>query len=63
MFVSEWKWKTKIMIAPLLPAILLILVSGKGNTDRKRKTEKNTDPTQTKLNAPQVRYNVKILPK
>ena len=51
------------MIAPLLPAILLILVSGKGNTDRKRKTEKNTDPTQTKLNAPQIKYNVKILPK
>ena len=27
-----------------------------------RKKEKNTDRTQTKLNAPHVMYNVKILP-
>ena len=42
------------------------LVSIKENTDRKRKKEerkkKNTDRTQTKLNAPHVRYNVKTLP-
>ena len=42
------------------------LVSVKENTHRKRKTEerkkKNTDRRQTKLNAPHVRYNVKILP-
>ena len=29
----------------------------------KKEKEKNMDRTQTKLNAPQVRYNVKILPK
>ena len=42
-------------------------VSVKENTNRKRKKEerkkeKNTDRTQTKLNAPHVMYNVKILP-
>ena len=31
-------------------------------TKKKKKKKKNTDWTQTKLNAPQVRFNVKILP-
>ena len=45
-----------------------LLVSVKENTDRKRKKnqerkkEKSTDRTQTKMNAPHVMYNVKILP-
>ena len=41
------------------------LVSVKENTDRKRKREErkeNTDRTQTKLNAPHVQHNVKIIP-
>ena len=38
-----------------------LLVSAKENTDTKRK-KKNKDRTQTKLNAPHLRYNVKILP-
>ena len=58
----------KIMI--LSPSLLSCesLVSVKENTDRKRKKsrmkerKKNTDITQTKLSAPHVRYNVKMLP-
>ena len=41
------------------------LVSVKENTDRKKKEErkkKNTDRTQTKLNAPQVQYMQKYYP-
>ena len=29
---------------------------------RKERKKENTDTTQTKLNAPHVRYNMKILP-
>ena len=62
MFVSGWKRKTKIIIPSTVPSYES-LVSVKENTDRKRKNkEKNTDRTQTKLNAPHVMYNVKILP-
>ena len=54
-----------------LPSLLSCesLVSVKENINKKRKRkrkkerkEKNTDETQTKLNAPQIRYYVKILP-
>ena len=44
-----------------------ILVSDKENTDKKlkkkqeRKKEKNTNRSQTKLNAPHVMFNVKRL--
>ena len=67
MFVSGWKWKTrKIMISSPVPRILRIVNVCQGNTDRKRKREdrmkKDTDRTQTKLNALYVRYNVKTLP-
>ena len=34
----------------------------KEKKQQERKKEKNTDRTQTKLNAPHVMYNVKILP-
>ena len=63
MFVSGWKWKTRKIIIPSPVPSYESLVSVKENTDRKRKNkEKNTDRTQTKLNAPHVMYNVKILP-
>ena len=68
MFVSGWKLKIKkIIISSPVPSYEL-LVSVKENTDRKRKKnqerkkEKSTDRTQTKMNAPHVMYNVKILP-
>ena len=60
--------KKKIMIPSPFPAICELLVSAKENTDRKIKKKKserkmkNTHRTQSKLNAPHVRYNVKILP-
>ena len=66
MFMTGWKWtKKKKKIEQWFPLFYLLsgesLVSIKENTDRKikkrRKKEKNTDRTQTKLNAPHVRYN------
>ena len=70
MFMSEWKWKTrKIRTSSPFPVILWIIsVCLKKNTDRKKnnnkeeRKKKNTDRTQTKLNAPHIKYNVKILP-
>ena len=70
--MSRWKWETRKIIIPF-PSLISSesLVSGKENTGRKRKKverkkerkkKKNTDRTQTKLNAPHVRYNVKVLP-
>ena len=65
MLVSGWKWKTrKIIILSPIPSYES-LVSVKENTNRKRKKNKerkNTDITQTKLNAPHVMDNVKKLP-
>ena len=64
MFVSKWKLKTrKIMIPSPFLAILQPLVSIKENTAEKKeeRKKKNTDGTQTKLNAPHVRCNVKTL--
>ena len=66
MFISGWKWKTsKITIPSPFPSYES-LVSVKANTpigkEKKNKKEKNTDRTQTKLNAPHLIYNVKILP-
>ena len=67
MFISGQKWKTrKTIIRSPVPSYES-LVSVKENTDRKRKKqerkkEKNTGRTQTKLNASDVIYNVKILP-
>ena len=66
MFVSGWKWKTRKIIIPFPALSFESLVSVKENTDIKRKItrkkeKKNTDRTQTKLNAPHVTYNVKIL--
>ena len=68
MFVGGWKWKTRKIIIPSPASSYESLVSVKEDTNRKRKKkkeikkEKNTDRTQTKLNAPHVMYNVKILP-
>ena len=53
------------MIPSPFPAIMWIVSVCQENTDRtrkKRSKKKNMDTTQTKLNAPHVRYNVKILP-
>ena len=62
MFVSRWKWKTrKIIVSYPVPSYEL-LVSVKENTDRKRKKNKKQRKKRTKLNAPHVMYNVKILP-
>ena len=62
MFVSGWKWKIKkIIISSPVPSYEL-LVSVKENTDRKRKKNKKQRKKRTKLNAPHVMYNVKILP-
>ena len=58
MFVSGWfPFPSLLSYESLAPV--------KDNTDRKRKKEerkKNTDKTQTKLNAPHVQHNVKIIP-
>ena len=66
MKVSGWKWKTRKIIIPSSVPSYKSLVSVKENTNRKekkaRKKEKNTERTQTKLNALHVMYNVKILP-
>ena len=62
MFVSGWKLKIKkIIISSPVPSYEL-LVSVKENTDRKRKKNKKQIKKRTKLNAPHVMYNVKILP-
>ena len=68
MFISGWKSKTRkiIILSSVVPSYES-LVNFKENTGRKRKKqerrkEKNTDRTQTKLKAPQVMHNVKILP-
>ena len=62
MFITRWKRKTrKIIILPSAPSYEL-LVSVKENTDRKRKKNKKQRKKRTKLNAPHVMYNVKILP-
>ena len=34
----------------------------KKNNNKEERKKKNTDRTQTKLNAPHIKYNVKILP-
>ena len=68
MFMSGRKWKTrKTMIPSPIHAICESLVSVKENTKKKWKKKeerkkKNRDTTQTKLNAPHIRYNIKILP-
>ena len=64
MLVSRWKWKTrKIIIPSSVPPILWIVSVCQGKSDRKKKKErKKTDRTQTKLNAPHVMHNIKILP-
>ena len=66
MNVSGWMWKTRKIIIPSPVPSYKSLVSVKENTNRKekkaRKKEKNTERTQTKLNALHVMYNVKILP-
>ena len=57
----------KIMIPSLFPAILWIVsvceerYGQQKNKRRKKERKKNTDRTQTKLNAPHVKYNVKTL--
>ena len=69
--MKVWKWKEKtikIRIPSHFPVITRIVsVCQKKNADRKGKKEErkkgqNTDRIQAKLNAPHVRYNVKILP-
>ena len=63
MFVSWWKWKTRKIIIPSPVPSYESLVSVKENSDRKRKEnkkERNTDRTQTKLNIPDVMYNVNV---
>ena len=66
MFVSGWKWKTKRIMIPLsLPCYPWIVSVCQGKcgykNKNKKKERKNTNRTQTKLNAPDVRYNVKVL--
>ena len=57
----------KVMIPSLFPAILCIVsiceerYGQKKNKRRKKERKKNTDRTQTKLNAPHAKYNVKTL--
>ena len=65
MFVSGWTWETRKIIIPFPVPFYELLACVKENNDRKRqkqerKKEKNTDGTQTKLNAPHVTHNVKI---
>ena len=67
MFISGCKQKTRkiIILSPVLSYESLVSVKENTNRKRKKKTkgrkkEKNTDRTQTKLNAPDVKYNVKI---
>ena len=68
MLVTGWKWKTRNIIIPSHVPTYESSVSVTENTDRKRKKKtrkkerKYMDRTQTKLNSPHVRYNVKILP-
>ena len=67
MFVSGWKWKTrKTIIHSPIPTVLWIVSVSQGKYQykkkRRKRKKKNTDTTQTKLYAPHVRYNVKILP-
>ena len=68
MFASGRKWKTrKVMVPSPFPATLWIVsvcqrkYREKNRKEMKERKKKNTDRTQTKLNAPHVRYNVKIL--
>ena len=68
MFISGWKWRTTEIIIPSLVPSYESLVSVKENTDKKRKKkqerkrQEDKDRTQTKLDAPHLMYNVKILP-
>ena len=58
MFVSGWKQKTrKITIPSSFPAILGIASACQTRIQKEKKKKE----TQTKLSAPYVRYNVKIL--
>ena len=62
MFVSGWNWKTKIIITFLKNSQCLSrnITIEKEEKKKKRKKERNTDRTQTKMNAPHVMYNAKI---
>ena len=62
MFVGGWKWKTEKIIIPSPVPSYESLVSVMENTDRKRKRNSKERKNKTKLNAPHVMCNVKILP-
>ena len=73
-FVSGWKQETKKVMVDKVISVkentdrkrkkedLPYRIGQIALTNKEERKKKNTDRTQTRLNTPHVRYNVKILP-